>query len=82
MIKSIFEKIRHNHFLAMIMCCAIPLIAILTLSFFGILGPWGFYALMLLCPLLHLLMCRKSHASHCEVKAALPIQYYFGQTIV
>ncbi len=56
--KSIFEKIRHNHFFAMIFCCAIPLIAISALSFFGILGSWGFYALMLLCPLAHLWMMR------------------------
>ena len=48
-----------NHSFAMIICCAIPLIAISVLSFTGILGPWGFYALILLCPLLHLLMMLK-----------------------
>lgn len=27
----------------------------------GVLGPWGFYALILLCPLLHVLMMLKQH---------------------
>ena len=43
MIKSIFEKIRHHHFLAMIVRFAILLIAISALSFVGTLGSWGFF---------------------------------------
>ncbi len=57
--KGRFKNILRNHTVAMIICCAIPLIAIPVLSLTGILGPWGFYALILLCPLLHLLMMLK-----------------------
>jgi len=49
------ENIWGSHSFWMILCCAIPLVAIVLLSLLGILGSWGFYALILLCPLLHLL---------------------------
>jgi hypothetical protein len=58
MLKYIFAKIKHNHFLAMVLCCAIPLIAIIALSAIGVLGSWGYYALILLCPLGHIFMMR------------------------
>jgi hypothetical protein len=48
-----------SHSLGMILCCAIPLAGISILSLLGIVGSWGFYALILLCPLLHLLLMRK-----------------------
>ncbi len=59
--KSQFRNILKNHRFAMIICCAIPLVAISLLSYMGVLGPWGFYALILLCPLLHVLMMLKQH---------------------
>jgi len=59
--KAYFKNILRNHSFAMLICCAIPLIAISVLSFTGILGPWGLYALILLCPLLHLLVMLKHH---------------------
>jgi hypothetical protein len=52
------KDIRNNHFLWMILCCAIPLVGIVLLSFLGVVGGWGFYALILLCPLLHLVFMR------------------------
>lgn len=61
MLKSIVEKIKENPFLAMVLCCALPLIAIFafsTLELQGFLGKWGVYALILLCPLAHLWMMR------------------------
>ena len=65
MIKKIFQKIKQNHFLAMVLCCTIPLVGILVLSSMGKLGSWGYYALLLICPLGHLLMMRGMHsASH------------------
>jgi len=63
MIKSIFTKIKQNHLLAMILCCAIPIVGILTLSFLGVLGSWAYFALILLCPLGHILMMRGMHSN-------------------
>lgn len=40
----------------MVLCCAIPMVAIWGLSFLGILGGWGYYALLLLCPLGHIVI--------------------------
>jgi len=62
--KSIINKIKHNHLLAMVLCCAIPVIGILALSYMGVLGSWGYYALLLVCPLGHILMMRGMHSDH------------------
>ena len=63
MIKSLFIKIKQNHSLAMILCCAIPLVGILALSSLGIIGSWGYYALILICPLGHIFMMRGMHSA-------------------
>lgn len=61
--KMVFNKLRHNHSLLMILCCAVPLVAILVLSYFNVLGSWGFYAIFLLCPLMHIFMHRGHSAN-------------------
>ena len=61
MLRSIFKKIRQNPFLAMVLCCALPFVAIFvfsSLGILGILGKYGVYALILLCPLAHIWMMR------------------------
>ena len=58
----LFDKIRNNHSLMMVLCCALPIVAVLTLSYLGVLDSWGYYALFLVCPLAHILMFRKGHA--------------------
>jgi hypothetical protein len=58
MIKFLIEKIKKNNALAMILCCGIPLVGIVALSSLGLLGSWGYYALILLCPLGHIFMMR------------------------
>ena len=62
MIKSILTKIKRNHFLAMALCCAIPIVGILTLSAFGVLGSWAYVLLILVCPLGHIFMMRGMHS--------------------
>lgn len=57
--QTVIRKIMKNHFIAMIICCAIPLVAISVLSFMGMLGSWGLYALLFLCPLIHILVMRQ-----------------------
>lgn len=61
---SLLKKFKENRFLAMIICCAVPLAAISGLSLLGLLGSWGYYALILLCPLMHIVMMRGMHKSH------------------
>ena len=75
MIKSLLEKIKKNHALAMILCCGIPLVGILALSTLGILGSWGYYALLLICPLGHLLMMRGMHSNSEEHMTARQIEH-------
>jgi len=68
MIKLWLEKIKKNHALMMILCCGIPLVGIMALSSLGILGSWGYYALILLCPLGHIFMMRGMHSGHADAK--------------
>jgi hypothetical protein len=65
-IKYFLEKIKKNHALAMVLCCGIPIVGILALSSLGVLGSWGYYALIMICPLGHVLMMRGMHSSHAE----------------
>ncbi len=53
------QNLAGSHSFWMVLCCAIPLAGIIVLSFLGILGAWGVYALILLCPLLHLFFMRR-----------------------
>lgn len=48
-----------HSFWMLLLCCALPLGGIVLLSFLGILGTWGLYALILLCPLLHFVFMRR-----------------------
>jgi hypothetical protein len=70
LIKSIFQRIKQNQFLVMVLCCAIPLIGICAFSSLGVLGSWVYYALFLVCPLGHILMMRgMNHADPHPMKA-------------
>ena len=75
MIKLLLEKIKKNHVLAMILCCGIPLVGILVLSTLGILGSWGYYALLVICPVGHLLMMRGMHSNSKETMVPRQIEY-------
>ena len=75
MIKLLLEKIKKNHALAMILCCGIPLVGILVLSTLGILGSWGYYALLVICPVGHLLMMRGMHSNSKETMVPRQIEY-------
>ena len=75
MIKLLIEKIKTNHALAMILCCGIPIVGILGLSTSGLLGSWGYYALILLCPLGHIFMMRGMHSNSKNNMAPRQIEY-------
>ena len=74
MLKSIFAKIKQNHVLMMILCCGIPIVGIMALSSLGILGSWGYYALILICPLGHIFMMRGMHLTPAETKVPAEIK--------
>lgn len=75
MLKSSLTKIKHNHALMMVLCCGIPIVGILALSSLGILGSWGYYALILICPLGHFLMMREMHSSSKNAMVTQQIEY-------
>jgi hypothetical protein len=66
LIKLLIEKIKKNHALAMILCCGIPIVGIMALSYLGLLGSWGYYALILICPLGHIFMMKGMHSNSKE----------------
>lgn len=74
MIKWLFTKIKQNHFLAMVLCCAIPIVGILALSAAGVLGSWAYFLMILLCPLGHIFMMRGMHSPNTESKALIEIR--------
>lgn len=55
--KNLFNKIRQNHWLMMVICCVIPLIIAGILFYFGF-KTYAILAVMLLCPVLHYFMMR------------------------
>ncbi|MEK6936077.1 MAG: hypothetical protein AABW67_04770 [Nanoarchaeota archaeon] len=56
--KNIFNKIKENHWLMMIICCGAPLIIAGILFYFGF-KTYAILAVMLLCPILHYFMTNK-----------------------
>jgi len=60
--KNLFNKIKHNHGLMMIICCAAPLvILILAIYFLGVSNKYIFWLVILLCPLMHFFMIKYMH---------------------
>ena len=64
MLNDLLTKIKSNHIMAMILCCAIPIGGIILLSYMNVIGAWGYYLIFLLCPLMHIVMMRGMHGSH------------------
>lgn len=56
--KNLFEKIKQNHWLMMILCCLIPVIIAGILFYLGF-KTYAILAAMLLCPILHYFMTNK-----------------------
>ena len=52
-----------KHMLMMVLCCAIPLVAVAVLLYLGLGGKYLIYVVMLLCPLLHFVMMRGMHGT-------------------
>ncbi len=64
-IRNIFEKIRQNHWLMMIICCGIPLfLLIIFVYIFGLNNKYLFWFILLLCPIMHYFMMRDMRKKH------------------
>ena len=66
MFNWIVTKLKQNHFLAMVLCCALPIVGILALSAAGVLGSWAYFLVILLCPLGHIFMMRGMHSAETD----------------
>ena len=76
MIKLLLERNKKNNRLAMIICCGIPIVGVMALSSLGLLGSWGYYALILLCPLGPIFMMRgMMHSNSKENMVPRQIEY-------
>ena len=75
MIKILLDKLKRNHALTMILCCGIPVVGILVLSTLGLLGSWGYYALLLICPVGHIWMMRGMHSNSEETMNPRQIEH-------
>ena len=73
MILDAIRKFFKNHFVAMTLICAVPMVTIAWLSFKGTIGSWGLYALLLICPLGHLLMMRGMFGHHHDEKPEVTV---------
>ncbi len=72
--KTFRQNLFKNHTMAMAFMCILPMAGIAALTWLGVLGSWGFYALFLLCPVSHILMMRGMHSGHQEVKVKQRIE--------
>lgn len=62
---------RSRHSLLMLICCLVPIGVLFALPFLGIgQSSLSFLAIILLCPLLHLIMMRRMHDHHQDVGRA------------
>ncbi len=63
--KNLLDKIRHNHWLMMLICCALPLILLIILVYiFGLNNKYLFWFVLLLCPITHYFMMKDMHGKH------------------
>ncbi len=63
--KKLFNKIKQNHWLMMIICCAIPLVLLVILIyFFDLKNKYLFWFILFLCPIIHYFMMRDMHKKH------------------
>jgi len=70
-IKNIFKKIKQNHWLMMIVCCAVPLIILIVAVYiFGLSNKYLFWFILLLCPILHYFMTNKFLRQSSEFESA------------
>ncbi len=56
---EIIRIFKGNHMLMMVVCCAVPMAFLAAIFVFNVdIGSLGLFAIMLLCPLMHVFMMR------------------------
>ncbi|MBS3115503.1 DUF2933 domain-containing protein [Candidatus Woesearchaeota archaeon] len=60
--KELINKIKNNHMLMMVICCALPLIVLLiAVRYMGLSNSYLYWFVLLLCPLSHFFMMKHMH---------------------
>lgn len=72
MLKTIWQKIKQNHLLMMVLCCLIPIVLIIGFfSLFENSSNYWIWLIILLCLLMHIFMMRKhGHDNSCKHKTS------------
>ena len=66
---SLWNQIRQNHMLLMVICCALPIIGIYAAVYlFGISKNYIFWVFLIMCPLMHYFMMKDMHSKGNEEK--------------
>jgi len=61
-VKELINKIKNNHMLMMVICCALPLIVLLiAVRYMGLSNSYLYWFVLLLCPLSHFFMMKHMH---------------------
>lgn len=55
--KKFWQKLKKNHFLLMVLCCAIPVVLVIGFALFKSSESWA-WLFILLCPLMHIFMMK------------------------
>lgn len=67
--KGELDKLRQNHALMMVICCSLPLILLVAaVYFFGLGESYLFWAILLLCPIMHYFMMKDMHKKTSDKK--------------
>lgn len=70
MAMSFIERLRKNHGLMMVVCCAVPLVILLIVVYgFGVSRGYLTWFILLLCPLMHIFMMKDMHKQHTGKKS-------------
>ncbi len=58
MLKTIWQKIKQNHLLMMVVCCVVPIVLVIGLFSLFKVGNYWIWLIILLCPLMHFFMMK------------------------
>ena len=64
-LKEWINKIKNNHALMMVICCALPLVVLfVAVRYMNLTNSYLYWFILLLCPLSHYFMMKHMHKDH------------------